>query len=116
MKETDLTRQFINELKKQSPTIWAFKVHGDPMQKRGVPDNILCCHGKFLAIEFKIDRGKIDVSPLQQYEMEKIFKAGGVAVVVSRREKDGKICFVNKEYNDIKTAAERFYWDLVVNI
>ncbi len=113
MKEKDFGKKFMDKLKEHSPTLWSMKVHGHPTQKKGVPDNILCVHGRFLAIEFKINRGTLDVSPLQQYEMERIFKAGGVAVVVWRREKDGKIGFVNREYDDISTAAERFYWDLV---
>lgn len=96
--------------------MWYFKVHAEEKQKRGVPDYLLCVHGKFLAIEFKINRGTLLVTPYQQYEMERIFKAGGIAVVASRREKDGKICFINREYDDIKTAAERFYWDLVKTI
>lgn len=116
MKETDFGHKFISQLKKHSPGLWYTKIHGHPMQKSGIPDYLLCVHGKFLALEFKIDRGSILITPLQQYELEKIFKAGGVAVVISRREKDGKICFVNREYDDISKAAERFYWDLVVNI
>lgn len=113
MKETDFGHKFIDQLKKQSPGLWEHKIHGESKQARGIPDYLLCVHGRFLGIEFKIDRGKIDVTPMQQFEMERIFKAGGVAVVISRREKDGKVCFINREYEDIATAAERFYWDLV---
>lgn len=116
MKESDFSSKFIAELKKISPTIWCHKIHIDEKQQRGIPDYLMCAHGKFLGVEFKIDRGKIDVTPMQQYEMELIFKAGGVAVVVWRREKDGKIGFVNREYDGIKEAAEHFYWDLVVSI
>ena len=117
MKEKDFAKSFLKNLKQHCPSFWCVKIHGHERQLKGVPDNLLCCYGKFIAIEFKIDRGNgARATPLQSFEMERIFKAGGVAVVVWRREKDGRVGFVNREYDDINTAAERFYWDLVAKI
>ena len=46
----------------------------------GVPD-ILCCYkGRFIAFEVKTEKGR--VSKLQKAVIEKINRAGGIAVVV----------------------------------
>jgi len=116
MKESELTHRFMTELKKQIPAIWYSKIHGDPMQKRGIPDFLMCINGKFVAIEFKIFRYKLNVSPLQQHEMEKIGRAGGIALVIFRRERDGKICFLDREYDSVKEAVDGFVWGIVRSI
>lgn len=48
--------------------------------KSGVPDLICCVGGRFVAFEVKTPRGH--VSPLQEYNIEKIREAGGLAFVV----------------------------------
>ena len=116
MKESELTHRFITELKKQIPLIWYSKIHGDPMQKRGIPDFLMCINGKFVAIEFKIFRYRLNITPLQQHEMDKIRKAGGIALVVFRRERDGKICFLDREYDSIKECVDGFVWGIVRQI
>jgi len=117
MKEKDFAKSFMKNLKQLCPSFWTIKIHGHEKQIKGVPDNLLCCYGKFIAIEFKIDRGSgANPTPLQQFEMERISKAGGVALVVWRREKDGKVGYIGRQYDDISKAAERFYYDLVAKI
>ena len=116
MKESELTHKFFTELRKQVPKMWYLKVHGDPMQKRGVPDFLLCINGKFVAIEFKIFRYGLKITPLQEHEIDKIHKAGGIALVVFRRERDGKICFLDREYDSIKEAVDGFVWGIVRQI
>ena len=52
----------------------------------GVPD-FLCCHqGLFIAIEAKAGKGK--TTALQDYHLEKIAAAGGVAMVVNENNVD----------------------------
>ncbi len=46
-------------------------LHGDP-------DLCLCINGRFVGMELKIDGEKL--RPLQQYKLEEIRKAGGVAI------------------------------------
>lgn len=116
MKESELAHKFITELRKQISTVWVTKIHGHPMQRRGVPDFLLCINGKFVAIEFKIFRYQLKVTPLQQHEMDKISRAGGITLVIFRRERDGKICFLDREYDSIKEAVDGFVWGIVRSI
>ena len=48
--------------------------------KTGRPDIIACYRGKFLAIEVKDKDGKL--TPLQTYNLDKINKSGGFAIMV----------------------------------
>jgi Holliday junction resolvase len=49
--------------------------------KSGVPDTIACINGKFYAFEIKRSEDE-EASPLQEYNIEQIEKAGGHAFVV----------------------------------
>ncbi|MDO4681110.1 MAG: VRR-NUC domain-containing protein [Aerococcus sp.] len=46
----------------------------------GTPDILACVDGRFVAIEVKRPKGGV-VSPLQQHQMQKIKRAGGLAMV-----------------------------------
>lgn len=48
---------------------------------RGTPDLLLCCSGKFVALELKSEHGCL--SALQKYNLEQVRKVGGVAIVAS---------------------------------
>lgn len=47
---------------------------------RGTPDKLLCCNGRFVALEIKAVDGK--PSPLQKHTLEKIRGAGGIGLLV----------------------------------
>jgi Holliday junction resolvase len=47
----------------------------------GVPDIVVCCNGRFLAIECKA--GKNKPTMLQERNMQKIRDSGGIAIVVN---------------------------------
>lgn len=49
--------------------------------KSGVPDLIGCYEGKFFAIEVKTPKTRNNVSKLQEYNIDKIYEAGGQAIV-----------------------------------
>jgi len=49
--------------------------------RSGVPDIVGCYNGKFFGIECKA--GKNTTTALQELELEKIRKAGGIALVVN---------------------------------
>jgi Holliday junction resolvase len=53
---------------------------GGQFTKAGVPDLLVCCKGKFLAIELKGPTGK--PSELQLYNIEAIRNAGGIALIL----------------------------------
>lgn len=59
-----------------------FKIHGgdSPFQEVGIPDLVGCYKGRFWAIEVKAPGGK--PSRIQVHQLERIHKAGGVALVV----------------------------------
>jgi hypothetical protein len=47
----------------------------------GVPDFLVCCNGRFIGIEAKA--GKNNATALQQHNIERIFDAGGYALVIN---------------------------------
>lgn len=49
--------------------------------KSGVPDLIGCYEGRFFAIEVKTPKTRNNVSKLQEYNIDKIYEAGGQAIV-----------------------------------
>jgi Holliday junction resolvase len=53
---------------------------GGQFTKAGIPDLLVCCKGKFIALEIKAPTGK--PSELQLYNIEAIKKAGGIAMVL----------------------------------
>lgn len=57
---------------------WAEKIQQKAI--RGTPDILACIKGWFIALELKVERNKAD--PLQDHELRKIDKAGGMALVV----------------------------------
>ena len=59
---------------------YCFKVWGGGYQQAGIPDLLICVNGYFVAVEIKGDRGK--PSDLQLYNIERIKKAGGIAMVL----------------------------------
>lgn len=66
-------------LLKQVDTLWLVKVQ--QVTIRGTPDILMCVRGKFVAWELKVGSNK--ASDLQQYTLDAITKAGGIARVVT---------------------------------
>jgi hypothetical protein len=62
-----------NDLKKL-PRTWAF--HPSDRAKKGIPDDILCVNGSFVAFENKRSASE-KLTPLQKHTLEEIKKAGG---------------------------------------
>lgn len=98
---------FKKKLKKQlPPKTWSFSPVQSGMGAHGIPDILLCVPtvikpehvgktmGRFVAIEAKIHPNK--TTPLQDYQLEEIAKAGGQALVVTGH-KDPKKPFTSKE-------------------
>ena len=56
---------------------WVFKVHGGPMQLKGVPDLVGCWHGVMFALEVKKPGERL--TAIQAHIIEQIKAAGGIA-------------------------------------
>lgn len=79
MSEADIVRSITDCLRKRQGT-WVLKVHGGPMQQRGIPDLPIVSNGRLYALEVKTDVGK--VSAIQRHEMRRLAEAGAVVAVV----------------------------------
>lgn len=62
------------------PECFFWKEHGGQYGTAGIPDIIVCWHGRFVAFEVKA--GKNRPTKLQAATIEAIRKAGGTAAVV----------------------------------
>ena len=106
-KESAFIHEFMDIIKKLQPMVWFFKTHGEPMQVRGVPDILMCYHGLFVALEFKIMRGgRVSYSPLQEYTIELINISGGIAVTVWFDNRNGEVGIGTKRFRDKRLAVD----------
>lgn len=78
-RESQIQHSIINRLKREQG-LWLMNVHGDEMQRAGIPDIIGCYFGRLFGLEIKAPGGV--VSEIQKYELRKIANAGGKAAVV----------------------------------
>lgn len=65
---------------------WVLKTWSNGIQRKGVPDLLVCCNGYFLGIELKAENGK--PSELQKWNIEQIKQANGFAFVLYPDEFD----------------------------
>lgn len=84
MLESALTRKMVREL--HSRGAWAVKIHGDPRQRRGLPDIIACYKARFIGIEVKVPGKERTLTPIQSVTLEGIRNAKGLAYVMSSVE------------------------------
>ena len=83
MKESQFQTKVIQFLKEHG--VYVIKYWGGGRYtKAGVPDIVACINGYFIAIELKTDTGR--VSKLQEYNLEEIRKAGGIAIVLRPKQ------------------------------
>lgn len=59
---------------------WFVKTWSNGIQRAGIPDLIVCCHGTFLGVELKAEHGY--PSALQIWNLDEIRKAGGIGIVL----------------------------------
>ena len=73
---------FENKVKRylRSKCIYYFKYFGNSYSTAGILDLTLCVNGRFVGVELKAEKGK--VSPLQEYNINKIQQCGGIAIVL----------------------------------
>lgn len=63
------------------PNLFYWKEHGGQFGTAGIPDIIVCYKGRFIAFECKRNNGKLTI--LQKITLNKMLKAGGIALVVT---------------------------------
>ena len=70
-------KNFENRVKKflKDQGCWTLKTWGGGLQRSGIPDLLVCCHGHFVGVELKAPNGK--PSELQLWNLVKIDDAGG---------------------------------------
>ena len=76
--EARLGREFQTACKARG--CFVFKVHGGPTMMVGLPDQIMCYRGRFVAMEVKMPTGK--TTKIQERRIAEIKAAGGHAFVV----------------------------------
>ena len=80
--EAVLRRRIVTAIKRQYPQAWEY--HPCDRFRVGVPDELLCINGRFIALEIK--RHGQHPTPLQQETLKRIRQAGGIAVVLTSVE------------------------------
>jgi Holliday junction resolvase len=101
-------------MKRKFPYFWGMKIHGHEMQASSIPDFLFSINGKFVAIEFKIQRdGKISITRLQVRELEKIKNSNGIALIIAYDENNHKILIRERRYDwrRINKKYIRIDWD-----
>lgn len=91
MLEKALKRKIQKFLKENYPGVW-YKIHGGPMQEKGIPDIVGCYKGRFIGFEIKRP-GKDYKEPTayQKKQLKDIKKAGGISAVVTSVKEVGEI-------------------------
>lgn len=79
-RESRLSRKIQTALREKGA--FCFKVHGSENMMAGLPDLIVCYHGKFIGMEVKHPETRGNTSPRQEFVMGQIRNAGGYARVV----------------------------------
>jgi hypothetical protein len=84
MLEKDIRKKIVTGLKEKYPSSLWYKIHGGPMQEKGISDILGCVKGIFVAIEVK--RPAPDYSeptPYQKMQLTAVRKAGGISGVAT---------------------------------
>lgn len=82
-------KQFENKVKTflKDNDCWFLKYWGGAAYtKSGIPDILVCCKGRFMAVEVKAPNGK--PSDLQIYNLRQIDRAGGLSILLYPKDYD----------------------------
>lgn len=77
-RESVIQRHIVAELRLRG--CYVYNAHGSIYSIRGTPDLLVCCDGRFVALEVK-QPGR-DVTSLQEIRLGEIRRAGGAAAMV----------------------------------
>jgi len=80
-------------IKRAYPASLVLKIVGNPYQESGIPDLLVCVHGRFIGLEVKnqepgesAEHAAYRATPVQRVMVTRINKAGGAAGVVTSKE------------------------------
>ena len=75
-------KQFENQVKAflKNEKCWFVKTWSNGIQRRGIPDLLVCCNGYFLGVELKAEKGK--PSALQVWNLDKIRESKGMGMIL----------------------------------
>ena len=76
-------KNFENRIKQflQAEKCWCLKHWGGGgFTKAGIPDLLICCNGRFIAVEVKGPGGR--ATDLQRYTLDQINNAGGLGLIL----------------------------------
>lgn len=82
MLEKDLGKQ-IDKYLKSVGEVFSFHPHGGGVQRKGLPDRLLCYKGRFVGLEIKLPGRENTLTRLQSVTLQKIRDAGGVGEMVT---------------------------------
>lgn len=80
-KETTLRQQIIKRLRIEEGGFWTH-VHGNPFTPTGLPDIMGCWNGRFVGFEVKTPENPRGLTQKQEYTLDQITQAGGLAGVI----------------------------------
>ena len=73
-------------LKESGPRVYYFMPQTSGFGKSGVPDIVACVNGVFVGIEVKADKTKNPPTALQTKNLNEIWAAGGVSLVIDEND------------------------------
>ena len=82
MNEAKLTANIVSALNKINH-VWAFKIHGGPHQRAGLPDVVGVRAGTFFGLEVKLPGKEKNLTEIQAATLRRIRKAGGISAMVT---------------------------------
>ena len=88
MKEKALQGKIIRWLK-SVPGCFVVKQHGGVYTEVGIPDLICCYKGRFIAFELKVKNNT--TTKIQDFKIDRIRKAGGIAEVIRSLDEVKKV-------------------------
>lgn len=81
MRETDLSKKQAARIRDRGG--FAVKTHGDPRQRKGLPDIIGTYKGWFIGIETKLPGKENTLTKIQAHTLLLIKRAGGLAFMMT---------------------------------
>lgn len=81
MTEADLSKKMVGVIRDAGG--WAVKTHGDPRQRRGLPDIIGVYRSVMLGLEVKLPGKEHTLTPLQDHTLTSIRASQGIGRLVT---------------------------------
>lgn len=86
---------------------------GGNYTKKGVPDLLVCCDGRFIGIELKAPTG--EPSDLQLYNLRKIHQAGGLAILLYPKDLNTFKQLLDNLENETLYSVFVNQWETIAN-